>query len=125
MHSKKIENVLSMSVADRYNYFIRTVVNFEELWGVYDNGWASLGGVDKIVLPFWPEMEFAALCCTGEWKNYKPTSISLDDFIQKWIPGMIRDNRLVNIFYIPNSSEGSLIEPALLLEYLTEEMEQY
>ncbi len=125
MNSKKIENILSMPINERYDYFIRKVAEFEELWGLYNDGWASLGGADKIVLPFWPEMEFAELCCTGQWQEYKPKAISVSDFMQKWIPGMIKDKRLINIFYTPDSVDSSLIEPQVLLKDLTDEMEKY
>jgi len=59
---KKIENILRMSEDERYNYFIRKVADFEELWGLNDDGWALLGdNDDNRIFPVWPEKEFAVI----------------------------------------------------------------
>ncbi|WP_454046937.1 hypothetical protein [Chryseobacterium sp. Marseille-Q8038] len=36
--NKKINNISKMSEDERYNYFIRKVADFEELWGLNDDG---------------------------------------------------------------------------------------
>ncbi|MGE8533918.1 DUF2750 domain-containing protein [Chryseobacterium sp. 22543] len=114
-----------MSEDERYNYFIRKVADFEELWGLNDDGWALLGdNDDNRIFPVWPEKEFAVLCAVDQWKNYKPEVITLDNFIEKWIPGMTNDKTLVNVFLTPNA-KGTVTSPKDLLDYLQEELEQY
>jgi hypothetical protein len=119
--------VTQLSIEDRYDYFIRKVADFEEVWGLFSDqgGRATLGTGDKIVVPFWPEEDFAVLCATEQWQGYVPKMISLEDFMAKWIPGLQRDQRLVNIFYVPQTKEGSIIEPGDLLSDLENELSNY
>ncbi|WP_185247214.1 DUF2750 domain-containing protein [Chryseobacterium bernardetii] len=114
-----------MSEDERYNYFIRKVADFEELWGLSDNGCALLGDNDgNRVLPLWPEKEFAELCAVDQWQGYKPEVIELDNFIEKWIPGMLNDKTSINVFSTPNA-KGTVILPNDLYSDLQDELEQY
>jgi len=123
--NKKIENILKMSESERYDYFVRKVADFEEVWGLSDNGWALLGDNSRNqILPLWPEKEFAQLCAVDKWKDYKPEVIELDNFIEKWIPGMTNDKTLVNVFLIPNG-KGTTVSPQDLYTDLQDELEQY
>jgi len=123
--NKKIENILKMTEDERYDYFIRKVADFEQIWGLNDNGWALLGDNDgNQILPLWPEKEFAELCAVDQWKNYKPESIELNNFLKKWIPGMINDKTLINIFLTP-SANGSVVSPPTLESDLEDELDQY
>lgn len=123
--SKKIENIVKMTEDERYDYFIRKVADFEQVWGLNDNGWALLGDDDgNQILPLWPEREFAELCAVDQWKNYKPESIELDNFLEKWIPGMINAKTLINIFLTPDA-KGSVVSPPTLESDLQDELEQY
>lgn len=123
--SKKIENIVKMTEDERYDYFIRKVADFEQVWGLNDNGWALLGDDDgNQILPLWPEREFAELCVADQWKNYKPASIQLSNFLEKWIPGMINDKTLINIFLTPDA-KGSVVSPPTLKSDLQDELEQY
>jgi len=36
MHSKEIENILKLEPQKRYEYFIRKIADFEELWTIVD-----------------------------------------------------------------------------------------
>jgi hypothetical protein len=123
--NKKIENVIKLSEEDRYNYFIRKVADFEEVWGLNNDGWALLGNdLNNQIFPFWPEKEFAEICATEQWLGYSPQSISLDAFLEKWIPGMINDKLLVSIFQTPKS-KGSIVNPQKLMNDINEELSQY
>ena len=122
---KKIENILNMDAGGRYQYFIRKIADFEVVWGLYDNGWAMADNdLDKQVIPFWPEHDFARICRTGVWKNYEPKEITLADFLNKWLPGMEKDGKLAGIFYIPGG-RGVVLEPTKVLKDINEELEQY
>ena len=123
--NKKIENILKMSEDERYNYFIRKVADFEQIWGLSNDGWALLGDNNgSQILPLWPEKEFAELCAVDQWKDYKAEVIELDNFIEKWIPGMTKDKTLINVFLTPNA-KGTVISPADLYSDLQDELEQY
>ncbi|MCT2561813.1 DUF2750 domain-containing protein [Chryseobacterium herbae] len=121
----KIENILKMSEDERYNYFVRKVADFEQIWGLSDNGWALLGDdIGNQILPLWPEKEFAELCAVDQWKEHKAEPIELDNFIEKWVPGMTKDKILINIFLTPKA-KGTVISPADLYSDLQDELEQY
>lgn len=123
--SKKIENIVKMTEDERYDYFIRKIADFEQVWGLNDNGWVLLGDDDgNQILPLWPEREFAELCAVDQWKNCKPESIELNNFLEKWIPGMINDKTLINIFLTPDA-KGSVVSPPTLESDLQDELEQY
>ena len=88
-----------MSGNARFGYFVRKVTDFGELWGLFNNGWAmGKDGDGRMAVLFWPEQGFAEMYATGEFANHKPKRIALDDFMEKWIPGMTKDNYQVAVF---------------------------
>jgi len=123
MDSKKIENILKMSNENKYSYSLRKVADFEEVWGLYNEGWAMLGNrSNEVVFPFWPEKEFAKFVAEDTWEEYIPKSVNIYDFIEKWLPSMSKDN--INIFY-DSINKGLIVSPLKLKEDLELEMEQY
>ena len=82
MRNSKIDNVINLTASERYDYFIRKVADFEEVWGLKDaEGWALMGSEEQVLFPIWSEKEFAELC---KWNNYQPTPILLDDFMENY-----------------------------------------
>ncbi|MEN6316564.1 MAG: DUF2750 domain-containing protein [Clostridiaceae bacterium] len=125
MNNKEIESVSKLSGSKRYEYFIKKVADFEEVWGLYDNGWAVGESSDgNINIPFWPKKEFAQLCSKEAWTGYLPKRITLEDFMNNWLPGMNRDNRKPAIFYT-EEDKGVVIEITRLLNDLEEELMKY
>ncbi len=125
MHDKKIANVLSMSPEERLGYFVRKVSDFEEVWGLFDDGWTTSETDDGAkVISFWPEQAFADKCAVEQWSSYLPKVISLSDFIEKWLPGMEKDGVLMGIFQTPEN-KAVVLAPSELLEMLNEELENY
>jgi hypothetical protein len=121
---KKIANVINLSAEDRYDYFIRKVADFEEVWGLFDNGWAMLGHVDEKTLALWPEKAFAEICINTVWKTYRPKKILLNDFLQKWLPGMDSDGTKAAVFFTPKE-KGIIVPSKKLLANLNDELQQY
>jgi hypothetical protein len=126
MNPSKLKNILALSLEEKYYYFIRKCTELEEVWGLHNEGWATLGDDENnTIIPFWPEEEFAKLNCSNNWQKCQPKPIALNDFIAKWIPGMIEDKRLANIFYFEEGSSKIIITPQQLLEDINSEMEKY
>ena len=126
MHHKKIENILALSDEARYSYFVTTIAETEEVWGLYQNGWATLSDKEKrIIIPFWPEKEFALMACADQWQDYTPKSIVLNDFKNKWLPGMSRDNSLANLFHVSTKPTNVVVEPEALLSDLDNELQKF
>lgn len=125
MSDKEIINVVNQSPSIRYEYFIKKVADNEQLWGLYNNGWAMAEDENhQKYMPFWPKSEFAEACANGIWEGYSPKLIKLSDFINKWIPGMKNGDVKISVFYIPNNS-GVIVSHDQLLENLETELENY
>ena len=125
MHPAKSANVHSLPAAERYDYFVRKVADFEKVWGLFSNGWALAEDTDgRKVFPFWPEEAFAESCADGSWAGYQPRAIPLDEFMRKWLPGMANDAILVGVF--PTSAEKGIVVKSLQLEAdLARELQEY
>jgi len=122
---KQIENVLSLPPEKLYSHFIKTVVDWEEVWGLYNDGWAMAGtNSDESVFLFWPAKEYAQLNAISEWKDYKPEPITLDDFIGELLPKLAKNKVLPGIFFRPN---GKGLTPSIeqLIDDLNKERENY
>ena len=122
--NSKAANVINLPALERYSYFIRKVADFEEVWGLYNEGWALLEDKGDRMLAFWPEAEFAELCTSDVWKNYTPKKISIDDFTEKWLEGMKKDGTDAVIFLTPGQ-KGIIVSAQQLLDDLKEELAQY
>ncbi|WP_423380453.1 DUF2750 domain-containing protein [Burkholderia sp. LMG 32019] len=123
-HPRKIESVLRLDAHARSDYFIRKIADFEVVWGLFDTGWATAAAEGCIVIPFWPEQDFAAICAGDEWAGFHAQAIPLDAFLSRWLPGMGRDQRVCAVFPTPEDS-GSLVLPLDLLASIRSELTQY
>lgn len=122
---RKIESLLKLDGAARYSFFIKTVADWEEVWGLYSEGWAMAGtDDDERVVPFWPSKELAEICADGEWSGYKPRSIKLEDFISTVLNDLREKNTLPGIFYTPEN-KGTTPSIERLVADLENELEQY
>lgn len=127
LNQKKIDNINKMSPLERYEYFLRKISDFEEVWGLKGaTGWLTVkdADTDRLGMPVWPEKDFALNSATGEWSNAVPEKISLDVFLEKWLPGLAGDNRFVSVFPI-NLGKAVNQSPTKLLSDIKLEMQQY
>ena len=95
---KEIQAMLAADGKQRYEYFIHRVCDTRKIWGLYDNGWATLGDGDKKFIPFWPHEAYAEHFKKPNWSSYAPREIELDVFLKRWIPGMKADGIQPAIF---------------------------
>ena len=65
------------------------------------------------------------MACVDQWQDYTPKSIMLNDFKNKWLPGMSRDNSLANLFYISTKPTNVVVEPETLLTDLNAELQKF
>lgn len=124
MNPQEFESVLMQPSAIRYEYFIKKVADYEEVWGLYNDGWATADdGLGNLCIPFFPREEFAKHCAVAEWSHYKPKSIDLHHFIDAWLVGMKKDNVKASVF--PTNTNTAIIEIDILLRDLHTELEKY
>ncbi len=87
--------------------FVAKTLALGTVWALQgaDEDWAicefNHGEFDAMLL--WPEEKAAKACALGEWKNYKPTAIALQEYVESWLPAMQEDGIRVNINYGPKS----------------------
>lgn len=116
---------LSDDPAENLDRFIVEAMELGCVWGLQGTeGWALSGSEahdDIDVMPFWSQESFARAHCEGDWKDYQPVAVDLEEFLEDWLPGMHEDVLLVGINW--NSElEGEEVEPLDLLEEFEQEM---
>ena len=125
INQNQIDAVIALSGQERYNNFIKVVVDWEEVWGLYQDNWALAGTDDgQRVFPVWPAKEYAQLCVDKEWDGCEPKSFSLEDFMSELLPNLKNDGVLPGVFYTP-SDNGVTPTVEKLLEDLNEELGNY
>lgn len=112
---------LSADVEHNYRLFIEQIKASGKVWGVTTpDGWVVCDSEeyeDTDVMPFWSDQADAKAQCCGDWADNQPGSITLQEFAERWLPGMAEDGVLVG----PNwneALEGLEIEPEAMAEQL-------
>ncbi|MEH7013420.1 DUF2750 domain-containing protein [Neobacillus niacini] len=124
MNQKEFESVIKQPPNIRYEYFIKKVADYEEVWGLYDDGWATAQDDDgNMLIPFFPKKEFAEYCAVNEWNKFKAEPIDIYEFIDKWLVGMKEDKVKPSIF--PINEDSVMVEIDVLLRDLNNELENY
>ena len=121
---KEIEHVLNTDIQKRYQYFIKKVADFGEIWSLKDqDGWVTLGVEEDEFFPVWPQKEFAEICIGEEWDDCYAESIDLEDFLDDWITGLKEDNIRITVMW--NKGSGIDREWDRLREDIEIELEKY
>lgn len=124
MLSQEMSNVLKSDKKIQYEYFIKKIADYEEVWSLRDEeGWATLGVENKEFFPVWPKKEFAELCISEEWSNYYSESIELEEFLEDWVDGLKEDGIRITVMWYNGS--GIDIEWDRLKEDIEHELEKY
>ncbi|MFN9729431.1 MAG: DUF2750 domain-containing protein [Pseudomonadota bacterium] len=101
---KQMEAVLALPGIKRFEHFIKVIADWQEVWGLYQDGWALAAADDgTTVFPLWPAKEYAQVCAANEWTAYEPRSISLSDFTEVLLPKLKLDGVLPGVFFTPTS----------------------
>ncbi|WDE07031.1 DUF2750 domain-containing protein [Thalassomonas viridans] len=122
---KQIEAVIALDGSKRYAHFVKVIADWEEVWGLYQDGWALASTEDgETVFPLWPAKEYAQLCAEKEWVGYQPESFSLDELMEELLPNLKADGVLPGVFYTP-LDKGVTPSVEQLLADLNEELDNY
>lgn len=125
INRKQMDAITALSGQKRYEHFVKVIVDREEVWGLYRNGWAlAATGDEQQVFPLWPAKEYAQLCAKREWEGYEPESLDLEDFINELLPKLREDNLLPGIFYTPAENGVTPIVDQVLAD-VNNELENY
>lgn len=126
LNDKEFESVILLEAPKRYSYWIKKVADHQQVWSLWkDGGWALAGDDQGCELtPVWPHEKFAAVCANGDWASYMPQMIEASVWLERWIPGIQRDNRLIAVFPTP-ADRGIVVTPERLRDDLKAELSLY
>lgn len=106
--------------------FMADAIDHGCIWGLEGpEGWALCSSAkyeNTDVMPFWSQPELAQAHCKDEWQGYKVVPVSLEEFLDDWLPGMHKDVYLVG----PNWTEdleGLEVEPLDLLKEFEDQLD--
>lgn len=116
-------NVVRLPADRQYSYMVGKAVDWLEVWSCRDNsGWIVSSHDGRECIPIWPAQAYAKKCCTGQWATAIPQVISLGDLLDKWLPGMAHDNRLVAIMPSP-AGKMIVVEPMVFMRDLQKRLQ--
>ncbi|MFZ5638570.1 MAG: DUF2750 domain-containing protein [Pseudomonadota bacterium] len=122
---KQLESVIALPGQKRFEIFIKSIADWQQAWGLYQDGWALAATDDGVtVFPLWPAKEYAEVCAENEWENFEPRPISLEDLLEALLPRLKNDGILPGVFYTP-SSNGVTPSVDELVGAINEELEKY
>lgn len=116
---RAVENIVSLSPEDRYDYFVRRAVATEEIWALADDrGWVLSSDDEGMELfPVWPDLRFAVAECA----DARPVAIALSEWLVSWTPNLASTNRRVSVF--PSLTGVAVVaHPERLKQDLEEEL---
>jgi hypothetical protein len=125
MHIKQLENVFKLESKERYGYLIRKTADSEQIFLIIDKKENSIkcGTGDEIVIPVWPELEFAQELIKTKWEDYKVKKMDLYVFID-WMDELEIENYKIAGF--PNQNLNSIVvKPIEIKNHLIFECRKY
>lgn len=118
---------LTADLKANYQRFIEDILESGQVWGLQsEEGWVVVDSTEfeeSEVMPFWSDESYAKNHCVGEWAEFKPVAMDLDEFVEDWLAGMAEDGILVG----PNWNddlEGVEVEPEEIAEMLGAEPDE-
>lgn len=122
LSQKEQEAVSRLSAEARLEHFIKRVADWEAVWSLRNaEGWVlSQTSPGQMAAPFWPHPSYATACALNEWADCEPQPIELRVFMERWLPGIAKDKRLLAVFPTPSSS-GAIASPESVLQSLIAE----
>ena len=112
-------------IESRYQSFIRTVIERDEVWGLEgDEGLAlstSHENEETDVIPYWSEEALAKALAVDDWAAFQPVAMPLVEFLEHWLTGMHNDEMLAGTNWDKDLS-GKEVEPLVLALDITNAM---
>ena len=128
LSQQEFDAVVVLPAPKRYEHFVKRCADWEEVWGLRDEGgWVTTADDEgRAHFPVWPHPAYAAACAEGDWAGAEPEAIPLNEWRTAWLPGMKADDLPVTVFPVPGSLLGVAVSPARLDDDLQRELdEQY
>ncbi|MFC6441479.1 DUF2750 domain-containing protein [Bowmanella sp. JS7-9] len=112
MNADEIQKVLAMNADKRAEYHHQSVTANREVWTLIDDDGAVLLVDEELdCVPVWPAEVFVKEWINEDWAHCRPHKISLQDWQQKWLPGLADDD--LDIIVFPLQHDGGVVESPL------------
>lgn len=109
-----------------YRAFVQQAVAADEVWGLEgEEGLAissSSENEEQDVIPFWSGEALAKAVAVDDWATFKPSAMTVAEFLENWLVGMHNDELLVGTNWSAELS-GKEVEPLVLALDLAKELE--
>mgnify|MGYP003603541092 FL=1 len=90
------------SATDQYRIFIESIVQQAKVYALYQEGWALCATPSgQQTLAVWQSKSLAQLLQKGNWGNYQVEGIDLIEFIEKMIPFIRENGKILSINLTP------------------------
>ncbi|MBU1558732.1 MAG: DUF2750 domain-containing protein [Pseudomonadota bacterium] len=102
---EEVAAVIQLPAPKRYDYFVKRVVGFGKVWGLYQEGkgWELSETNDgNSVFLLWPAKEYAELCIGEGRENSEPKAIELHDLLNDLIPHLRKQGLFPGVFFVPH-----------------------
>jgi hypothetical protein len=124
----EFQRVVALPPQERYAYFVERVANTQQIWSLRTrSGWVTMGDdAAGQILPVWPHSRFAETFIGENWAEAQVTGITLRDWVDRRVPGMIKQGTRIAVFPVTTTAEGAVVtEPERLQWDLQRAAEQY
>jgi hypothetical protein len=120
-----MEAVLRLDGQRRFAHFIKMAADTQNVWGLWKDGWAlSEDDSGTKVFPLWPAREYADACRVGDWAEYEPSVIPVEELLSELLPKLRSKSILTGVFPTP-SGQGVTPDLDTLAGALREELAKY
>ena len=112
-----------MQPEERFEYALAKMIEQGQLWGLFgESGWLMLKADDDACLPIFPHPEFAKAWEKDDFPDCEPKAISLDEWMNNWLPGMQSNGTLVLVFPLSEDEEGIMLQANEVLQCIKDDM---
>lgn len=98
------------------NAFFKEIIEVKKIWSIRDRGGipAPKNADGLRVMPFWSKQSRAKTVIKNvpEYASFKTFEISLNDFTEKWLLGLKKDNFLVGLNWSGSLATGYDFQPS-------------
>lgn len=111
--------LLASGDEERLTYFTEQAKQHGQIWTLSnEEGFVMVETDDGDCVMVWPDEEFAAQWAVEDWDDCEASVVTLDVFLQQWLPSLEKDNISIAVF--PNiEDEGALLAAAQLRDRLS------
>lgn len=128
LSTAEFQRVLALPPQERYSHFVDRVANTQQLWSLRTrSGWVTMGDESAgQIVPVWPDSRYAEMFIGEDWAEAQVTGITLRDWVDRRVPGMIKQGTRIAVFPVTAASAGAVVtEPERLQWDLQRAAEQY